>query len=414
MGRGFCRHQFRVDDAPVNVQGQQPRRSRGVSLIELMIALAIGAVLVLGLVQVFAASRAAYQMSEGLARVQENARFAMDFLQRDIRMAGHFGCVNDQAHYVQDVSEPVDRTASVAPLDFRFTIQGFEALDTAPGDSVKIGDASAGWDSDAPFADILSLTPAPVAGSDVIVLRYFNPRGTPVTEVGTTATTLTIPPIFPAGTPSPSPPDGWPNLTDDGVGNPTLFGIADCSQADVFPATGLAAGTITTTDTIITALQARYNPHPAGQTRLYRANSIVYYVGVSPSSGEPTLFRARAGSNGNYAIEELVEGVESLQFLYGRDETADISASSPPVGNIASLNTAEGVGASADEWRRVGLVQVGMLVRSPNPAVAPQAASDVANPRVLGVEFEPADANDSRYRATYEATIAVRNRLFGN
>lgn len=414
MGRGDCRHRILADDAPVNAIRPQPGRSRGVSLIELLVALAIGAVLVLGLVQVFGASRAAYQMSEGMARVQENARFAMDFLQRDIRMAGHFGCVNDQAHYVQDVNEPIDRTDSHDALDFRFTIQGFEALDTAPGDSVTIGDATTGWGGAAPFADILLLTPAPVAGSDVIVLRYFNPRGTPVTEVGTTPTTLTIPPIFPAGTPSPAPPDGWPNLTDDGVANPTLFGIADCSQADVFPATGVAGGTLTTTDTIITDLQARYNPHPAGQTRLYRANSIVYYVGLSASSGEPTLFRARAGSDGVYANEELVEGVESLQLLYGRDETSNISPSSPPVGNIALLDTAQGVGASVDEWRRVGLVQVGMLVRSPNPAVAPQAASDGANPRVLGVEFEPAAANDTRYRATYEATIAVRNRLFGN
>ena len=57
---------------------------------------------------------------------------------------------------------------------------------------------------------------------------------------------------------------------------------------------------------------------------------------------------------------------------------------------------------------------MGMLVRSPDRAVAPEAASDAANPRVLGVEFEPADANDARYRSTYEVTIALRNRLFGN
>ena len=36
----------------------------GVSLIELMIAIAIGAILMIGLVQLFGASRAAYQLSE--------------------------------------------------------------------------------------------------------------------------------------------------------------------------------------------------------------------------------------------------------------------------------------------------------------------------------------------------------------
>lgn len=40
-------------------------------------------------------------LAEGSARAQENGRFALEFLQRDIRMAGHFGCVNDQAHFVR-------------------------------------------------------------------------------------------------------------------------------------------------------------------------------------------------------------------------------------------------------------------------------------------------------------------------
>ena len=72
------------------------------SLIELMIALAIGSLLVLGLVEVFSASRTAYQLSEGLARVQENGRFAMDYIQRDFRMAGHMGCVNDQSRFLPE------------------------------------------------------------------------------------------------------------------------------------------------------------------------------------------------------------------------------------------------------------------------------------------------------------------------
>ena len=49
-----------------------------------------------------AASRTASRLAEGNARAQENGRFAQEFLQRDIRMAGHFGCVNDQAHFVRD------------------------------------------------------------------------------------------------------------------------------------------------------------------------------------------------------------------------------------------------------------------------------------------------------------------------
>lgn len=372
---------------------------RGVSLIELMIALAIGTVLVLGLVQVFSASRAAYQMSEGMSRVQENARFAMDFLQRDLRMAGHFGCVNDQAHFVQDPGEPVDRTLSVPSLDFSVSIEGFEAADTAPGDTLEVGDLD-GWSSPP-----ITLNPVPITGSDILVLRYLSPLASPVTEIGTSSpASLTVLPEF------------WSNLTQDGVGNPTLFGIADCSQADVFPGSGDGtSGLITADAAVITELGDRYNPYPAGQTRLYRANSIVYYVAVNASTGEPGLRRARADRTGAYSLnEELVEGVESLQILYGRDETTNITSTTPPVGNITSLDTAATVGSDPAQWRRVGLVQIGMLVRSPDRAVASEADTSVANPRVLGVEFEPADVNDTRYRATYEATIALRNRLFGN
>ncbi len=84
-----------------------PHRVAGISLIETMIAMVIGLVLMLGVAQVFLASRAASRLAEGNGRAQENGRFALEFLQRDIRMAGHFGCVNDQAHFVRGEGDPV-------------------------------------------------------------------------------------------------------------------------------------------------------------------------------------------------------------------------------------------------------------------------------------------------------------------
>ena len=82
------------------------RHAKGLTLVEMMVAMLIASFLIFGLLQVFTASKASYQTAEGLARVQENARFALDFLQRDIRMAGHFGCVNDQAHWVREEGDP--------------------------------------------------------------------------------------------------------------------------------------------------------------------------------------------------------------------------------------------------------------------------------------------------------------------
>ncbi|WP_031340774.1 PilW family protein, partial [Xanthomonas maliensis] len=90
------------------------RFAAGISLIEMMIAMVIGLVLMLGVIQVFSASRTASMLAEGNARAQENGRFALDFLQRDIRMAGHFGCVNDQAHFVRGEGDPVVTTGATS------------------------------------------------------------------------------------------------------------------------------------------------------------------------------------------------------------------------------------------------------------------------------------------------------------
>lgn len=65
----------------------------GMTLVEIMIALLIGAFLLGGVLQIFANSKKTYRMLEELSRLQENGRFGMDFLSRDIRMAGFWGCM---------------------------------------------------------------------------------------------------------------------------------------------------------------------------------------------------------------------------------------------------------------------------------------------------------------------------------
>lgn len=380
-----------------------PRHVAGVSLVELMIALVIGLALMLGVIQVFSASREASQLAQGNASVQENARFALEFLQRDIRMAGHFGCVNDQAHFVKGEGDPVSHlgvdTGSGSPLDFSVSVQGYEAPGTAPDNVLTLGET---WNGNTALPDALAgLNPR--GGSDLLVLRFLSPVGVPVTSIATGS----------------NPVIGFDaikgaRLTEDGVGTPQLFGLADCSHADVFVG-AYAAGAVTATSGSL----VRYNVQPTGETMLYRAESIVYYVGTG-ASGEPALMRARANAAGGYnAGEELVEGIENLQVMFGLDATPAITKTTPPVGNITSENTASGVSAGADaaaagQWRRVGLVQVGVLARSPNPATATASASTLNDPRLLGVRFAPAATNDRRYRVAYESTIALRNRLFGN
>jgi type IV pilus assembly protein PilW len=65
----------------------------GLSLIEVMIALLLGAFLVGGVLQIFIGSKQTYRMQENLSRLQENGRLAMDLIGRDIRMTSYWGCL---------------------------------------------------------------------------------------------------------------------------------------------------------------------------------------------------------------------------------------------------------------------------------------------------------------------------------
>ncbi len=67
------------------------RDVQGIGLVELMVAMAIGAVLILGAFQMYVDSRNAYTVNETEARLQENARYALAVMEPDIRMANYWG-----------------------------------------------------------------------------------------------------------------------------------------------------------------------------------------------------------------------------------------------------------------------------------------------------------------------------------
>lgn len=68
-----------------------PATQSGMTLVELLVALAIGSFLMIGAVQVYNQSRQAFTINESIARVQETAQFAMDTVEADLRMASNWG-----------------------------------------------------------------------------------------------------------------------------------------------------------------------------------------------------------------------------------------------------------------------------------------------------------------------------------
>lgn len=63
-------------------------RQRGLTLVELMIALVLGLIIISAVINVYVGSTRSARFSEGLRSMQENGRFGVSALQRGIRMAG--------------------------------------------------------------------------------------------------------------------------------------------------------------------------------------------------------------------------------------------------------------------------------------------------------------------------------------
>ena len=73
------------------VKIRNKQHQQGMTMVELLVALAIGSFLIIGAVQIYNQSRQAFVINESIARVQETAQFAMDTLEADLRMASNWG-----------------------------------------------------------------------------------------------------------------------------------------------------------------------------------------------------------------------------------------------------------------------------------------------------------------------------------
>lgn len=80
------------------------RSQGGFTLVEIMVAMAIGLVMVAGILQVSAANNESSRLQRNMGFVQENIRSAMELLARDIRQAG----------FTTNLSHPLDPFVGVS------------------------------------------------------------------------------------------------------------------------------------------------------------------------------------------------------------------------------------------------------------------------------------------------------------
>jgi type IV pilus assembly protein PilW len=84
-----------------------PRSGKGFTLVELMVTLAITSFLLIGATTVYMQGRSTFRVNDTIARLQEDARYVLDTIEPDIRMAGYFG-LRARSERVQGRATPLD------------------------------------------------------------------------------------------------------------------------------------------------------------------------------------------------------------------------------------------------------------------------------------------------------------------
>jgi type IV pilus assembly protein PilW len=140
------------------------------TLIELMVAMSIGLFLTGGALYIYSQSKNTYRASDSLSRLQESARFALDTIEPDTRLARYWGLNAEPAtvDVPADITTPCSGSGDVAAW----------ALNV--GVPIEVRDDS----YDLPCTAFAN---SPRAGSDVLVLRHAEPwsGGTePVLQAG--------------------------------------------------------------------------------------------------------------------------------------------------------------------------------------------------------------------------------------
>ncbi len=376
-------------------------KSDGFSLIELVLSMVLGLTLATGVAQIYAGSAITERDREARQRIQENGRFAMNFLSQEIRMGAYLGCLGS----IQGSS--VNNILDTPPATFQphYGIQGWEATATNPGvinnsaDKVAlVASNTAEWSTGEAGHVIPAFNAVP--NSDII--RIWGAAGTPgaVTSI-TRGVTASIQAESAAGI----------------AANDFLL-ISDCEQADFVQAcvvTADAAPATTSTITFSTAC----NPgnvasstissltSTPGRAEVIKLQGTIFYIGKrgGRATNSPALFRRQLSATGTVAAsEELVEGVESMQILYGinldRDARHSVDTYVP-----ANLVT---------DFSRVISVRISLLMQSVEEGSVPAPQPYTFN----GVAYDGGGGNgalpvDTRVRRVFTNTISVRNRALG-
>lgn len=245
------------------------KQQTGLSLIELMIGIVLSSVIIAGIIQVFLANRQSFTITEGLARIQDNGRFAMDYIGNVVRTSGSFGC------------------AELETSGFNSTVGDVDVTNLAAILGVVAGEAAvAGSEGAAAFGD----------PDEITFLQVLNNAA----EVDTAAVT-----------------DEVLNLNAGGNFEPNdLLYVSNCSRGDYFSAGPDTADTAIDVAAAI-ALGFRFDEY-----QTLDDVHIVEEVRTVAFSVDTDTNELGVNINGAGA-QPIIDGIENIQFSFGVDTSGN-------------------------------------------------------------------------------------------
>jgi type IV pilus assembly protein PilW len=343
----------------------QRYRARGFTIAELLVAVAIGLLILAGMTTMFVNNSRAQAEIEKSNRQVENGRYAIDVLTTDLRNAGFYGEF-DPTPLASPAALPDPCASTVAALvaALPLHVQGYDNGASLP----------------ACLTDVR-------AGTDVLVVRRTSTcvNGDPTCDTGSIQG-----PLFQASLCN--------NASELDSGNPATYFALDTDpsgltrhQRDCTAAAG--SGTL--------AASRRYLTH-------------IYFVANNDKSGDgiPTLKRAELRLNAGvlgFTIVPLTEGVDNLQLEYGidtnNDGVADLFSASP-----GSANACAQPACAVSNWRNVLSVKLNVLSRNTETTAGyTDRKAYVLGNKADGSENRIVAASDHYKRHVFQSTVPLPN-----
>jgi len=401
-------------------------KQKGITLIELMVAMAVSSVIMLGVSNIYFSSKKGYVVNDEFARIQENGRYAVEVLTSDIRNAGYFGCASGQG--LGTVENDL-KTGNTQPWNFETGLMGYEASGTDINETKAITPETAATNVDnwATAAGLTSSTLAisvkpdaalagiAIDGSDILVIRTTDGLGLTLANGNSGSANFDV--VDVAGS-------GVSGNCANGICDEDIIFVSDCDQSIIFQASNVINGPAgvfklvhSKDNTLVpgnksAAWNKKYD-FPKG-AELMKSITKTYFVGLS--NNMPHLFvRENAGNP-----VPVIEGIENMQLLYGVDTSGDGVAN-----QFFSANDVPDLDGESDTvFDGVVSVKVSLLLRTPQDLPGLNRTVTDANSLTYAmmspapnsaITIDPVaadDTGDRHMRKVVNFTVKMRNKSF--